>query len=329
MRNKTTIISGAFGQDAKYLSDLLMHRGHNIVLVHRYSSVPISERAKYYNLDYKNIILECLDITDPTGINNIVSKYQPDYIYNLAAQSHVGQSFTDPFSAISVNCTGVLNWLEAIRRFSPDTRFLQASTSEMWGSNFSIDGNIKYQDENTPFSPNSPYAVAKLAAHNLVRIYRESYNLFACTSICHNHESQIRSENFVTRKITKWIGEYKAGKTTEKLQLGNINAVRDWSHAVDVVYGMELIINHSEPRDFVLCSGKGYSVRDFLNKAFEYAEFKNPAEEYYEINPKFYRPCEVEYLQGRADLAKEVLGWRAHITFDDLVKDMVEYDKID
>lgn len=323
---KTAIISGAFGQDAKYLSDLLLARGLQVVLVYRYSSIPLEQRAQYYNLAHENVKLECLDIADPTGVNRVVDRYQPDYIYNLAAQSHVGQSFADPFSAISINCCGVLNWLEAIKTRSPETRFLQASTSEMWGSNFSVDGSIKYQDENTPFSPNSPYAVGKLAAHNLVKIYRDSYGLFACTSICHNHESPIRGENFVTRKITRWIGQHLKKLTKEKLQLGNIEAVRDWSHASDIVMGMERIINHSEPRDFVLCSGQGRSVKEFLHQAIEYAELTFPPEYYYEINPKFYRPCEVEYLQGRADLAREVLGWAPVISFEELVEEMVNHD---
>lgn len=326
---KTAIISGAFGQDAKWLADLLASQGVGVVLVYRYSSVPIAERAKHYELG--NVVgLECVNICDPTGVNEVVQKYQPYYIYNLAAQSHVGQSFKEPAFALEVNAVGVLNWLEAIRRFSPESRFLQASTSEMWGSNYSVDSyGQKYQDEQTPFAPNSPYAVAKLAAHNLCRIYRHSYGLFACTSICHNHESPIRGENFVTRKITKWIGanilDIRLGRPVEKLKLGNIDAVRDWSHAKDIVRGMDLIANHSEPGDFVLCSGRGTSVRAFLSFAFSSVGIDN-WEEYVEIDPSLYRPCEVEFLQGRADKAKEVLGWVPEISFEQLVEDMVKHD---
>ena len=289
--------------------------------------------------------MECLDITDPTGVNEVVNKYKPDYIFNMAAQSHVGQSFKDSQVTFQVNALGVLNWLEAIRRLSPETRFLQASTSEMWGSNYSVEDRIecknsngenfilaeggKFQNEETPFSPNSPYAIAKLAAHNLCRVYRESYGIFACTSICMNHESEFRGENFVTRKITKWIAKnvlnIRMGRPLVKLKLGNIDAVRDWSHAEDIVEGMYKIINHDIPDDFVLCSEQGRSVRDFLSFAFSYVGVNN-WEDYVEIDPALYRPCEVEFLQGRSTKARDTLDWVPKIPFDKLVERMVDSD---
>lgn len=654
------IISGAFGQDAKWLADLLIDKGVEVTLVYRYSSVPIQERAKHYQLDKVKTV--CLDIVDPTGINGLVGECQPDYIFNLAAQSHVGQSFVDPKAALEVNAVGVLNWLEAVRRLSPETKFLQASTSELWGSNYSVDefGN-KYQDEETPFSPNSPYAIAKLAAHNLCRVYRHSYGLFACTSICHNHEcfysntpliikdkygmldvtyisnlisthdernndikfysnglmvwngsdwtkikavsyqrlnnlekpnrkivftrtknglvlttpnhnfiniennkvkqsdlvkketilktgdypeltsniqltenfamflgllcgdgyvssegskirfannnkeyrdlfynlakksgfgkgrkdivnrfikemngyssyidllgvtvsqtqylrdllydkktkhkkvpqiilnssnsckkafydgyyisdglknynyrsyksnspllvqglllikngiftihpekrlnrfyykidypsyhtnnpstflhsdtvsnkneyvfnietecgylnagigklvvanSPVRGENFVTRKISKWIGSnllnIRLNRNIEKLKLGNINAIRDWSHAKDIVRGMEMVIKHHKPDDFVLCSGYGNSIKDFLFLAFSFVGLN--WQDYVEIDQSLYRPCEVEFLTGRYNKAKEMLGWEPMINFQELVEEMVRGD---
>lgn len=360
---KTAIITGCPGQDAYYLINLLLEKNYKVIGTYRYSSTNFERRFEGYPPTNQNLQYICCDITDPSGVNLLVNRFKPDEIYNLAAASHVGESFKNPTSVFNINCGAVINWLEAIRNISPNTKFYQASTSELFGSNFLENvyphygsGRIKekFQDESTPFSPNSPYAAAKLAAHNMVRIYRDSYNIFACAGILFNHESERRGENFVTRKITKWIGEfirwknnidddfgyYRIGddyigfcelKTNvsknkfPRLRLGNVDAVRDWSHAKDMVYGMWLMLQQEKPDDFVLASGKGYSVRDFLQEAFSYIGIKD-YNNYWVIDSEFFRPCEVEYLQGCANKAKNILGWEPKINFKELVKLMVEND---
>lgn len=271
----------------------------------------------------------------------------------MAAQSHVATSFQQPFYTFQVNAMGVLHILESVRNYSPHTKVYQASTSELWGSNYDVtEEGIKYQDENTLLAPNSPYAVAKLAAHESIRLYRDAYDIFACAGMLHNHESPRRGEEFVTRKITKWLAEflkwrgafdhsylvfdkeeiYIAGRTKRnvnhefsKLRLGNIDAVRDWSHAKDMVCGMWMMLQQASPKDYVLCSGIGHSVRDFLSEAFQHVGIDDWSS-YIIIDPKFYRPCEVEFLQGRYDLAKKELGWKPQIGFAELVKEMVNSD---
>ena len=280
-KKPVAMIFGATGQDSSYLAELLLEKDYKVVGVKRRSSTNTTERIDHI-ISHENFFLVEGDITDPSSVNCLISKYQPDELYNFAAQSHVYTSFEQPFYTFQVNAVGVLNILEGVRNYSPKTKILQASTSELFGSNYDVDeeGN-KYQDENTQFSPNSPYAVAKLAAHELVRLYRDSYNIFACSSICFNHESKRRGENFVTRKITKWIGKLnniipncgaelflkdgmlsiskinKIGQciggieygSVPLLKLGNLNAVRDWSHAKDMVKGMWLMLQKDQPKD--------------------------------------------------------------------------------
>jgi len=372
---KKALITGITGQDGSYLAELLLQKDYQVIgLVRR-----TSNENSTYRIDHikDNIILVEGEISDSGSVYSIVDKYKPDEIYNLAAQSHVGTSFQQPDYTFQVDALGPLHFLEAIRRFSPNTKFYQASTSELFGKNFTEEkvpsrclenvlGSIiaddltadplceykKYQDEKTEFMPQSPYAVAKLAAHNLVRIYREGYGLHASCGILFNHESERRGENFVTRKITKWIGEFvkwidQTGYTMQelesddfkisedhitnlegsfpKLRLGNLDAYRDWGHAQCYVEAMWLMTQQETPDDYVIATGETYSVYDFLKEAFNEIDIDN-FEPYIVIDPKFYRPAEVEYLKGNPSKANKVLGWKPKVKFQDLVTRMVRRD---
>ena len=358
---KSALVTGVTGQDGSYLAELLLSKGYKVVgLKRRTSTGNLGRLSKCLN--NPNLVIVEGEISDAGSVYDIVSKYKPDEIYNLAAQSHVGSSFEQPDFTFQVNALGPLHFLEAIRRFSPHTRFYQASTSEMFGKNFTelhdlYDGRtveIKYQNEDTPFQPQSPYSIAKLAAHNLVRVYREAYDLFGCCGILFNHDSERRGENFVTRKITKWIGEffvwvdrhnisytdlvldqdeiYIPGRTSKdqgfqfpKLRLGNLEARRDWGHAKDYVEAMYLIMQQENPEDYVISTGVTHSIRDLLDVAFKQIDIYN-WEQYIVIDPQFYRPAEVEYLLGIPDKAKQQLEWEPQVTFEQLVKTMVEHD---
>ena len=279
-------------------------------------------------LNNDNFKLVEADITDSGCVNNLIREYMPHEVYNLAAQSHVGTSFKQPLYTTQVNIEGPLNFLEAIRLLSPSTKFYQASTSEMFGKNYEQMGGTKYQKETTAFVPQSPYAVAKLAAHEMVRIYRDSYSLFACCGILFNHESERRGENFVTRKITKWIGEFVASGQDEDfpaLRLGNLDAHRDWGHAQDYVEAMYMMLQQDEPEDYVIATSETHSVREFLTEAFNEIGITN-FEPYVVIDPEFYRPCEVDWLLGHTGKARDQLGWRPKVSFQELVQRMVRSD---
>lgn len=318
------MITGITGQDGSYLADLLLTQNYDqIIGLYRRSSSSNFSRLEHIK-DPRLTLVE-FDLLDPTSCNIILKDYQPDELYNLAAQSHVGTSFKQPHLTTQVDYVGVLNLLESIRHHSKYTRFYQASTSEMFGLNFTFDEDHGYyQDENTEFKPQSPYGVAKLAAHNLVRIYRDSYNIFGCCGILFNHESARRGENFVTRKITKYIGQQINCPSEEKLKLGNLAAERDWGHAADYVRAMWLMMQYQQPDDFVIATGQTHSVQEFLEHAFDIVDFS--IESKVEIDPDLYRPCEVEYLLGNAAKAKNILGWEPEITFDQLVENMVSSD---
>ena len=353
--NKVAIITGATGQDGSYLSELLLEKGYTVVALRRRSSSEKGLERIQHLLNNDNFKLVEADITDSGCVNNLIQDYRPTEVYNLAAQSHVGTSFKQPLYTTQVNIEGPLNFLEAIRLLSPSTKFYQASTSEMFGKNYEQMGDTKYQKETTAFVPQSPYAVAKLAAHEMVRIYRDSYGLFACCGILFNHESERRGENFVTRKITKWIGEFynwknqysdkefrtgdpnniiekTSGFTLEdslvqfpKLRLGNLDAHRDWGHAQDYVEAMYLMLQQDEPEDYVIATSETHSVREFLTEAFN--EINIPDfEPYVVIDPEFYRPCEVDWLLGHTGKARQQLGWRPKVSFQDLVQRMVRSD---
>ena len=326
--NKVAIVTGVTGQDGSYLSELLLDKGYTVVGLRRRSSSEKGLERINHVLNNDNFKLVEADITDPANVCWLLQTYLPDEVYNLAAQSHVGTSFQQPSYTTQVNLQGPLNFLEAIRLLSPSTKFYQASTSEMFGKNFELMGDTKYQKETTPFVPQSPYAVAKLAAHEMVRIYRDSYGLFACCGILFNHESERRGENFVTRKITKWIGEFVASGQDEDfpaLRLGNLDAHRDWGHAQDYVEAMYMMLQQDEPEDYVIATSETHSVREFLMEAFN--EIGIPDfEPYVVIDPEFYRPCEVDWLLGHTGKARDQLGWRPKVSFQELVQRMVRSD---
>lgn len=323
---KTAIITGVTGQDGSYLAELLLKKGYGVVGLYRRSSTNSFERIQSIK-NHSRLILEEFDLTDPSDCFNIIIKHRPKEFYNLAAQSHVATSFKQPTTTFEIDTVGVINILEAIRRFSSTTKFYQASTSEMFGKNYSIDsdGN-KYQNENTSFLPQSPYAVAKLATHRMIQIYREAYNIYTCSGILFNHESPRRGENFVTRKITKYIGQLVNGiiSPSTKLKLGNIHSIRDWGHAKDYVRAMHLMMIANKPDDYVISTGKCYTVKDFLQAAF--AKIDKDYLDYIEIDPELYRPAEVDYLKGDSSKAQKELGWIPDISFNALVDDMVFSD---
>lgn len=331
--NKIAIITGITGQDGSYLAEHLLSTNNysKIIGLNRRSSVNNTARI-HHILHNNNFILEEADLTDPSSVSDIITKYHPDEIYNLAAQSHVATSFKQPSTTICVNTIGVINILESILKYSPKTKFYQASTSEMFGQEFSIneiyENDIlyieKFQDETTPFKPQSPYGASKLASHNLVRIYREGYGLFACCGILFNHESPRRGVNFVTKKITNYIGKLENNLTSEKLKLGNLKSCRDWGHAKDYVRAMYLMLQQNSADDFVIATGETHSIEEFLEIAFDL--IKKDYKQYVEIDSEFYRPAEVDYLRGKSEKAKTTLNWQPEISFESLVADMVNYD---
>lgn len=322
--NKTAIITGITGQDGSYLSELLLEKDYKVIGLYRRSSSYHFERISDIK-DHPNLTLLEFDLTDPSVINTIIKKYQPDEFYNLAAMSHVGSSFDQPSTTFDINTMGVLHILEAIRAHSSATKFYQASTSEMFGKNYDIDkNNNKYQDENTPLIPQSPYAVSKVASHNLVRIYRDAYNIFSCSGILFNHESSRRGENFLTRKVTKYIGQLVNNKTSDSLKLGNMAAYRDWGHAKDYVYAMYLMLQQDSPDDYVICTGETHTVLEFVTKSFQSVDLDYT--KYVEIDQNLYRPAEVDYLCGRSTKAQKVLNWKPLVTFDELVNEMITSD---
>lgn len=329
---KTAVITGVTGQDGSYLSDLLLNNSYKVIGLHRRSSTNTFERILHL-LDHPNFKLEEFDLTDPSDCSHIIETYRPDEFYNLAAQSHVATSFKQPSTTFDINTLGVVNLLEALRHRSPETRFYQASTSEMFGSNFTKGitdaGTIEqFQNENTPFSPQSPYAIAKLASHRMVQIYRDGYKLYSCCGILFNHESPRRGENFVTRKITKYIGHlingHLEGKNFQPLKLGNIYSYRDWGHAKDFVSAMHMMLQQDKPDDYVIGIGETHSVKEFLELSFGLVNLNY--EDYLEIDPNFYRPAEVDYLRSDPSKARSELRWKPQISFRDLVSDMVHSD---
>ena len=347
------LITGITGQDGSYLAEFLLEKKYEVIGIVRRTSTNNTQRIEHIK---DKIKLVGGDITDSASMSGIIADEKPDEVYNLAAQSHVGTSFKQPYYTFHTCFNGVLNLLEAIRVHSPKTKFYQASTSEMFGDNYSesYEGGLhaKYQDEKTSFNPQSPYACAKLAAHHLVDTYRNGYGIYACCGILFNHESERRGEEFVTRKITKWIGEFVKWKNSHgyvhlynknigilhtmsgdngkikpfpMLRLGNIDAYRDWGHAEDYVRGMYLMLQQNSPKDYVLATGETHTIREFLTLAFKQIDIDN-WEDYIIIDPQFYRPSEVEYLCGSAAKARSTFNWTPTITFNNLVERMVQYD---
>jgi len=341
------IITGITGQDGSHLADLLLEKNYEVIGVARRCSVDTSERIKHL-LNYKNFKLIDGDITDVSSVINIFKDNDNvDEVYNLAAQSHVGVSFKQPALTWDVTGRGCLNLLQSLVDLKMNhVRFYQASSSEMFGSSYDIDRNgVKYQDEQTKLMPNSPYAIAKCAAHNCVRIYRNAYNVHASAGILFNHEGPRRGEAFVTQKIITWISNFKKWlsyssfddfpidytadhivihrESFPKLRLGNLEAYRDWGYAGDYVEAMWLMLQQEQADDYVICTGKSYTIKDFLNEAFTQAKLKD-YHKFIVIDPKFYRPCEVDYLKGDYTKAKKVLGWEPKQNLEGLVKLMLD-----
>ena len=333
------IITGITGQDGSHLADLLLSKGYEVAGITRRTSTDNTGRIKHL-LDNENFHLESGDVTDVSSIVRILKKHNDSMqteFYNLGAQSHVAESFKQPGSTWDITGKGVLNILQSIVDLDmKHIRFYQASSSEMFGASCDTDedpnqkiGTMKrYQDENTKFLPQSPYAIAKCAAHYMTRLFREGYGLHASAGILFNHEGPRRGETFVTRKITKWIGDFvKSGRSDDfpQLRLGNLDAYRDWGYAGDYVEAMWTMLQEKEPDDYVICTGETHTIREFLDVAFEHIDIKDWTQ-YVVVDPEFYRPAEVDYLRGRNKKSKEKLGWKPKHSFEDLVKLMVDHD---
>ena len=336
---KIALITGITGQDGSYLAEFLLNKGYVVHGIKRRASLINTHRIDHLyqdpSLSNRNFILHHGDSTDSTSLIRIIQEVQPDEIYNLAAQSHVAVSFEEPEYTVNSDGVGALRILEAIRilKLEKKTKYYQASTSELYGL-------VEHspQNEKTPFYPRSPYGVAKLYAYWITVNYREAYGIYACNGILFNHESPVRGETFVTRKITKAMTRIKLG-LQQTLYLGNLNAMRDWGHARDYVEAQWLMLQQNQPEDFVIATGKQYSVRDFINLAAKNLNMKIDwkgkdldevgyvnGKEVIKVDSRYFRPTEVETLLGDPSKAKKELNWSPKITFEDLVKEMVEND---
>jgi GDPmannose 4,6-dehydratase len=323
---KKALITGITGQDGSYLTELLLAKGYDVYGVIRRASTFNTERIDHIYQDPhesgRRMRLLYGDLNDASSLNKILRDVQPDEIYNLGAQSHVRVSFDIPEYTAEVGALGTLRLLEAIRETGlRGTRFYQASSSELFGKVQEVP-----QRETTPFYPRSPYSVAKLYAYWITVNYRESYGLFACNGILFNHESERRGETFVTRKITRAAAAIKLG-LQNKLYLGNLDAKRDWGHAKDFVEAMWLMLQQDEPDDYVIATGETHSVREFLDEAFGHLDLD--WKQFVEIDPRYFRPAEVDLLIGDASKARRKLGWEPKITFKELVRTMVDADLAD
>ena len=336
---KKALITGITGQDGSYLAEFLLNKQYEVHGIKRRSSLINTHRIDHLFQDHhaqnKNFFLHHGDLTDATSLIRIIQDVQPDEIYNLAAQSHVAVSFEEPEYTANSDALGALRILEAIRilKLEKKTKYYQASTSELYGI-----AQETPQTEKTPFYPRSPYGVAKLYARWITVNYREAYGIYACNGILFNHESPMRGETFVTRKITMALVRIKLG-AQKILYLGNIDAKRDWGHAKDFVEAQWLMLQQQQPEDFVIATGKQYSVRDFINEAAKNLDMKIEwrgkgedevclfnEKEIIKIDPRYFRPTEVQTLLGDASKAKEKLNWVPKIFFNQLVKEMVNED---
>ncbi|MBR9701501.1 GDP-mannose 4,6-dehydratase [Candidatus Pacearchaeota archaeon] len=341
MISKKALITGITGQDGSYLAEFLLKKGYEVHGIKRRSSsfntgrVDHIYEAPYIN--HRNFILHYGDLTDATNLIRMIQEVQPDEIYNLGAQSHVQVSFETPEYTAQSDALGTLRILEAIRilKLENKTKFYQASTSELYGEVLETP-----QTEKTPFNPRSPYAAAKIYAYWITKNYREAYGIFACNGILFNHESERRGETFVTRKITRGLTRIKLG-VDKTLFLGNLEAKRDWGHAEDYVRSMWLMLQQEEPDDYVIATGKNYSVRQFVEEVARKLGFnlewtgegleekgvdRETGEVIIGIDSRYFRPTEVETLLGDSSKAREKLGWRPQVTFDELVTRMVQSD---
>ncbi|MCS7212944.1 MAG: GDP-mannose 4,6-dehydratase [Candidatus Calescibacterium sp.] len=347
MSKRVALITGITGQDGSYLAELLLSKGYEVHGLIRRASTFNTQRIDHIYVDPHTpgarLFLHYGDLSDSGQLTNQIYNIKPDEIYHLAAQSHVKVSFEIPEYTGDITGLGTIRILEAIRRSGIKTRFYQASSSEMFGS------SPPPQNENTPFRPRSPYAAAKVYSFWVTVNYREGYGIFASNGILFNHESPRRGETFVTRKVTRALASILSGKQ-DKLYIGNLNAKRDWGFAPEYVEAMWLILQHDKPDDFVIGTGESHSVREFIQKAFEYAgielEWKGEGKDekgivksvskkwdhlktgkvLVEVDPKYFRPTEVEFLLADCSKAKKILGWQPRTTFEELIMIMVDYD---
>lgn len=309
------LITGVTGQDGSYLADFLLEKGYEVYGIVRRSSLEKYDRIEH--IQDKIRFVEG-DLTDQSSLDQALQQLKPDELYNLAAQSFVPVSWNQPVLTADVTGLGVLRVMEAVRKHSPKTKFLQASSSEMFGK-----VREKPQTEKTPFHPRSPYGVAKVFGHHITVNYRESYGLFACSSICFNHESPRRGHEFVTRKVTQHVAKIKLG-LIDKIKMGNLDAQRDWGFAGDYIRAMWMMLQQPQADDYVIATGETHSVQELLEVAFSRVGLD--WKKHVEIDPKLVRPAEVDYLCGDAEKAHRVLGWKPEVTFKQLIEMMVDAD---
>lgn len=350
---KLACITGVLGQDGANLAKLLLDKDYKVIGLHRRYSTPNYWRLEELGiLNHPNLVLKEGDICDNHFMTQLIMRYKFDEFYNTAAMSHVGSSFECPDYTMEVDGNAVVGMLEAIRQYSIHTKFYQCSTSELWGNNFTLKDSRKVQNEDTPFSPTSPYSVAKMAAHYSVKLYREAYSIFAVAGILHNHDGPLRGDNFLTRKVAKWVAGYSkwrdkypigyfvfdkneiyiAGRTSreqglqyEKLKLGNLDSVRDIGNSEDYVEAMWLMLQQSTPKDYVIGTGVPTTMREFVSMAFKVVGIDD-WENYVEFDKSLLRPSEVNFLCADASNANRELGWKPKTTVQELAKIMVEAD---
>lgn len=334
MKKKIAIVTGSSGQDGSYLCHFLLNKNYKVIAADRRSSRDSKWRHKYLKIE-KKLTYEDFDLGDFNSIFSLFKKYKIDEFYNLAAQSFVAASFNTPLSTSDVTGLGVLRIIDCIKNYQPKVKFYQASSSEMYGDN-----KLPFQDEQTRFNPSSPYAVAKVFGHYITKNYRTAYNLFLCSGILFNHESPLRGEEFVTKKIIKHLVEIKLGKR-KILELGNLYAKRDWGYAKDYVHAMWLMLQKKKPDDYVISTNKTYSVKFFVNLSLKSLGFKfkwigkginekainiENKKTIIRINKSYYRPSEVNYLKGSYKKAENKLKWKPKTSLEKLVKIMVDFE---
>lgn len=334
---KKAIITGITGQDGSYLAELLLEKGYEVFGLQRRASIPNTVRVDHLTGEKNGarFFMAYADLSDSSNLVRVINKIKPDEIYNIGAQSHVQISFEIPEYTANINALGPLRLLEAIRNLHLPTKFYQASSSEMFGKVLAIP-----QNEKTPFNPQSPYGLSKVFAYHITKIFRAGYGIFASNGILFNHESPRRGFNFVTRKITLGLARIKLG-LQEKLYLGNLDAKRDWGYAKDYVEAIWMILQHEQPDDFVIATGETHTVREFVEEVAKALDMEiewvgsgieekgvdpKTGEVIIEIDPIYFRPNEVEFLQGDATKAREILGWQPKVTFAGLAKLMAETD---
>jgi len=315
---KTAFITGIGGQDGSYLTELLLKKNYKVYGIIRRNSVVEHQKNRIDHLS-KNLDIVYGDLLNESSISQLLKKIKPREIYNLAAQSHVRISFDLPEFTAKTNAIGVLNLLQAYKNESPNSKFYQASSSEMFGRSVDKDG---FQRETTPFEPTSPYGCSKVFAYNLVKHYRFAYKLFACNGILFNHESPRRGSNFVTNKVVKNSVKISLG-LQKLLEVGNIHSYRDWGHAKDYVRAMNKILNYKKADDWVIATGKARSVGQMIDYVFK--KLKLSKKKHLRINKKFFRPEELKYLQGDSSKARKLLNWKPEYTFENMLNEMIDY----